>query len=77
MKELVENIAKTLVDHPDLVEVQEVDSQNSSIIELRVSKEDVGKIIGRQGAHAQAIRTILAAASGKHRRRYTLEILDQ
>ncbi len=77
MRELVETIARTLVDHPDLVEVREVDSQHASIIELRVSKDDVGKIIGRQGAHAQAIRTLLSAASGKHRRRYTLEILDQ
>ena len=77
MKELVEAIARTLVDHPDLVEVREHDAADASVIELRVSKDDVGKIIGRQGAHAQAIRTLLAAASGKHRRRYTLEILDQ
>lgn len=76
MKDLVEAIAKTLVDHPDLVVVTEVDGQSSSIIELRVSKEDVGKIIGRQGAHAHAIRTLLSAAGGKYRKRYTLEILD-
>lgn len=76
MKDLVEAIAKTLVDHPDLVEVTEVDGQHSSIIELKVSKEDVGKIIGRQGAHAHAIRTLLAAAGGKYRKRFTLEILD-
>lgn len=77
MKDLVEQIAKTLVDHPDLVEVREIDQADSRVIELKVSKEDVGKIIGRQGAHAQAIRTLLAAASGKYRQRFTLEILDQ
>ena len=76
VKELVELIARTLVDHPDLVEVNEIDGETSSIIELRVGKEDIGKIIGRQGAHARAIRTLLAAAGGKYRKRFTLEIID-
>ena len=77
MRDLIEAIAKALVDEPDAVEVSEEILDDQHIIRLRVSKADVGKIIGRQGSHAHAIRTILAAASGKHRRRFTLEILDQ
>lgn len=77
MRQLIEAIARALVDDPDAVEVTEEILDDQHIIRLRVTKADVGKIIGRQGAHAHAIRTILAAASGKHRRRFTLEILDQ
>lgn len=77
MRDLVEAIARALVDDPDQVDVSEDVLESEHVIRLRVAKSDVGKIIGRQGGHAQAIRTILAAASGKHRRRYTLEILDQ
>ena len=76
MKELVEAIAKALVDKPEEVEVKLVEGEHASVLELKVAKEDVGKIIGKKGNHVQAIRTILTAASGKTDRRYTLEILD-
>lgn len=76
MKELVEMIAKSLVDHPDKVQVSQLDGTNSSIIELRVAQEDIGKIIGRKGSHAQAIRIILGAAGMKLKKRFTLEIVE-
>ncbi len=76
MKELVEMIAKSLVDHPDKVQVSQIDGTNSSIIELRVAQEDIGKIIGRKGSHAQAIRIILGAAGMKLKKRFTLEIVE-
>ncbi len=76
MKELVEMIAKSLVDNPDKVQVFQVDGTHSSIIELRVAPEDIGKIIGKQGSHAQAIRVILGAAGMKLKKRYTLEIVE-
>ena len=76
MKELVEQIAKILVDHPDDVEVRETRGDKTVVLELKVAKEDIGKIIGKKGSHAQAIRTLLAAASGKDNLKYTLEILD-
>jgi len=76
MKTLVELIAKKLVDRPDDVKVSEVSGDYSCVIELKVAKEDIGKVIGKKGAHAQAIRTIMMAASGKDGKRYILEILD-
>ena len=76
MKELIEKIAKALVDKPDEVEVKEIKGEYTSVLELKVAKEDVGKIIGKEGNHARALRTILAAASGKQNKKYTLEILD-
>jgi predicted RNA-binding protein YlqC (UPF0109 family) len=76
MKTLVELIAKKLVDRPEEVKVSEVSGDYSCVIELKVAKEDIGKVIGKKGAHAQAIRTIMMAASGKDGRRYILEILD-
>jgi uncharacterized protein len=76
MKTLVELIAKKLVDRPDDVKVSEVSGEYSCVIELKVAKEDIGKVIGKKGAHAQAIRTIMMAASGKDGKRYILEILD-
>jgi predicted RNA-binding protein YlqC (UPF0109 family) len=76
VKELVEMIAKSLVDHPDNVQVSQIDGTNSSIIELRVAQEDIGKIIGRKGSHAQAIRIILGAAGMKLKKRFTLEIVE-
>ena len=76
MKTLVELIAKKLVDKPEEVKVSEVSGDYSCVIELKVAKEDIGKVIGKKGAHAQAIRTIMMAASGKDGRRYILEILD-
>jgi hypothetical protein len=77
MKELVELIARKLVDHPEHVSVNEVTGEYSCVIELKVAKEDIGKVIGKKGAHAQAIRTLLMAASGKDGKRYILEILDE
>ena len=77
MKELVEMIAKMLVDHPEAVVVNQVSGEHSCVIELKVAKEDIGKVIGKKGVHAQAIRTLLMAASGKDGKRYILEILDE
>ena len=77
MKELVEMIAKSLVDNPDKVQVSQLDGTHSSIIELRVAPEDIGKVIGREGSHAQAIRVILGAAGMKLKRRFNLEIIEK
>jgi predicted RNA-binding protein YlqC (UPF0109 family) len=77
MATLVGLIAKKLVDKPDDVKVTEVSGDYSCVIELRVAKEDIGKVIGQKGAHAQAIRTLMMAASGKDGKRYILEILDE
>jgi predicted RNA-binding protein YlqC (UPF0109 family) len=76
MKQLIEHIAKALVDNPEEVTVTELDGEHTSVIELRVAKEDLGKIIGKQGRTARAIRTILGAASTKLRKRTVLEILE-
>jgi predicted RNA-binding protein YlqC (UPF0109 family) len=76
MKELIEYIAKSLVDNPEEVSVTELEGEQTSMIELRVAKEDMGKIIGKQGRTAMAIRTILGAASTKMKRRSVLEILE-
>ncbi|MFP4510099.1 MAG: KH domain-containing protein [Spirochaetota bacterium] len=75
-KELVSYVAKSLVDNPDGVEVNVIEGEKSTIIELRVSEGDVGKVIGKQGRIAKAIRTILSAASTKSGKRVVLEILD-
>jgi predicted RNA-binding protein YlqC (UPF0109 family) len=76
MKELVEAIARALVDHPEDVRVNSVDGSQVSVLELRVHPEDLGKVIGRQGRTAKAIRTLLTAAGMKLGKRYTLEILE-
>ncbi|HEX4641941.1 MAG TPA: KH domain-containing protein [Candidatus Acidoferrales bacterium] len=76
MKDLVEAIAKALVDHPDQVQVKSVDGEQVTVLELRVHPEDLGKVIGRQGRTAKSIRTILGAAGMKIRKRLTLEILE-
>ncbi len=76
MKELIEFIAKSLVDHPDEVVVSEIEGEQTSVIELKVAKEDLGKVIGKQGRTARAMRTILSAASTKIRKRSVLEILE-
>jgi uncharacterized protein len=76
VKKLVETIVKAMVDHPDEVEVYEVVGAHSCIIELKVAQSDVGKIIGKRGVHAQAIRTLIAAAGGKLKKRYVLEIIE-
>jgi hypothetical protein len=76
MKELVEAIAKALVDNPDQVQVRAVEGEQVTVFELRVHPSDLGKVIGRQGRTGQAIRTILSAAGMKLRKRFTLEILE-
>jgi uncharacterized protein len=76
MKELVKFIAEALVDKPDQVEVTEVEGERTSVLELKVAKEDLGKIIGKQGRTARAIRTILAAGSAKINKRVVLEIME-
>ena len=77
MKELVELIAKSLVDNPDKVRVSQLNGEQSSIIELSVAPDDVGKIIGKQGRNAQAIRLILGAAGMKMKKRFNLEIIEK
>ncbi len=76
MKELVKYIAKALVDNPEEVSVNEVEGEQTSVIELRVAKGDLGKIIGKHGKTAQSIRTILSAASAKIGKRAVLEIVE-
>jgi uncharacterized protein len=76
MKELVEEIAKALVDRPEGVQVNAVEGSQVTVLELRVHPEDLGKVIGRQGRTAKAIRTLLGAAGMKLRKRFTLEILE-
>jgi predicted RNA-binding protein YlqC (UPF0109 family) len=76
MKDLVEGIAKALVDRPDEVVVTEIEGNQASVVELKVAKEDIGKIIGKQGRTAAAIRTILNAASAKLDKRSVLQILE-
>jgi hypothetical protein len=77
MKELVEAIAKALVDHPEDVQVKSIEGSQATILELRVHPEDLGKVIGRQGRTAKAVRTLLGAAGMKVRKRFTLEILEE
>ena len=76
MKDLLIRIAQALVDDPEQVRVTEIEATQTSVLELRVAKSDMGKIIGKQGKTANAIRDILYAASGKARRRYVLEIVE-
>jgi predicted RNA-binding protein YlqC (UPF0109 family) len=76
MKELITYIAKALVDSPEAVEVSEVEGEQTSVIELKVAKSDLGKVIGKQGRTARAMRTILSAASTKIRKRAVLEIIE-
>jgi uncharacterized protein len=76
MKELITYIARALVDQPEAVQVSEVEGEQTSVIELKVAKEDLGKVIGKQGRTARAMRTILSAASTKIRKRAVLEIIE-
>ncbi|HZU26540.1 MAG TPA: KH domain-containing protein [Bryobacteraceae bacterium] len=76
MKQLVEDIAKALVDVPEEVTVQEVQGEQVTVLELRVAPGDLGKVIGKQGRTARSIRTLLGAAGMKLNRRFTLEILE-
>ena len=76
MKELIKYIAQALVDNPQEVDVNEIEGEQTSVIELKVAKEDLGKVIGKQGRTARAMRTILSAASTKIRKRSVLEIIE-
>jgi len=76
MKDLITYIAKALVDNPEAVEVSEVEREQTSVIELKVDKSDLGKVIGKQGRTARAMRTVLSAASTKIRKRAVLEIIE-
>jgi uncharacterized protein len=75
LKETIETIAKALVDHPDEVEVREVDGE-TTVLELRVAPQDLGKVIGKQGRTARAIRTLLRAVGVKYGKRFLLEIVE-
>ncbi len=77
MKELVEMIAKALVDNPDKVQVSLLEGEQTSILELTVDPEDLGKVIGKQGRTARAVRVILGAAGMKLKRRFNLEIIEK
>jgi hypothetical protein len=76
MKELIEQIAKALVDNPEEVSVRAIEGQQVTVLELRVAPGDLGKVIGKQGRTARSIRTILGAAGMKLKKRFTLEILE-
>ena len=76
MKDLITEIVQALVDQPEKVSVNEVGGSQTTVLEVRVAKTDLGKVIGKQGRTAQAIRTILSAAAGKMRKNYVLEIVE-
>lgn len=75
-KDLIEYIAKSLVDEPDAVSVNETEGERGSVLELRVAPGDIGKVIGKYGRIAKALRTVLSASANKDGRHYSLEILD-
>lgn len=77
MKELVQYLAKSLVTQPDAVEVRETQGETASVLELRVAKEDLGRIIGKQGRTAKSIRTILNAAASRANRKFVLQIVEE
>jgi hypothetical protein len=76
MKDLIHYIAQALVDHPEKVSVNEIEGSQTSVLELKVAQEDIGKVIGKQGRTARAMRTILSAASAKIKKRTVLEIVE-
>ncbi|MBO4710620.1 KH domain-containing protein [bacterium] len=76
MKELIEQIAIKLVDNPEQVSVTEVEGENSTVLELRVAKSDLGKVIGKEGRIAKAMRVLLGAATSHTQKKYTLEIVE-
>lgn len=75
MKQLLEGIAKSLVDNPEMVEVKEVEGESALVLELRVAPEDMGKVIGKQGKIAKAIRTVVKAAATKANKKVVVEII--
>jgi predicted RNA-binding protein YlqC (UPF0109 family) len=76
MKELIQYIVRAIVDNPDEVSVSEIEGGQTTVLELKVAKSDLGKVIGKQGRNAQAIRTILSAVSAKIKKRVVLEIIE-
>ncbi len=76
MKDLIEHIAQALVDHPEQVSVRTLEGSQTSVLELKVAKEDIGKVIGKQGRTAQSMRVLLNAVSSKLNKRFVLEILE-
>jgi len=76
MKDLIIRIAEALVDHPEMVSVDEVLGEHTTVLKLNVDKSDLGKVIGKKGNTARAIRTLLSAASGKTKKRHVLEIIE-
>jgi len=76
MKQLIEDIAKALVDHPDEVIVKATEGEHATVVELKVAPTDLGKVIGKQGRTARSIRSIVAAAGIRQNRRFTLEIIE-
>jgi len=76
LQELIKHIVHALVDYPEQVAISEVEGKQSTVLEIKAAKEDMGKIIGKQGRTVNAIRVVLNAASGKTRRRYLLEIVE-
>jgi hypothetical protein len=76
MKELIQYIVRAIVDNPDEVSVSEIEGGQTTVLELSVAKSDLGKVIGKQGRNAQAIRTILSAVSAKIKKRVVLEIIE-
>lgn len=77
VRELVEEIVKALVDHPEEVQVTQVDGTHSCVLELKVAPQDVGKVIGKKGVHADAIRRLVHAIGGKKKKRFVLEIIEE
>ncbi len=77
VRELIEEIVKALVDNPDEVRCTEVEGTHSCVLELHVAREDVGKVIGKKGVHADAIRRLVHAIGGKKKKRYVLEIIEE
>jgi predicted RNA-binding protein YlqC (UPF0109 family) len=76
MKDLINYLAQALVDHPEQVSVTEIEGNQTTVLELKVAKEDIGKVIGKQGRTARAMRTILSAASARMKKRTILEIVE-
>ena len=77
VRELVEEIVKALVDYPEQVSCHEIGGSRSAVLELHVAKADIGKVIGKKGVHADAIRRLIHAIGGKQKRRYVLEIIEE
>ena len=76
MKDLIKHIVQALVDHPEQVEVLEVEGKQSTVLEIKMDKEDIGRVVGKKGRNVQAIRTILNAVSGKAKKRTIMEIIE-